>query len=159
MTAQQAEAPGLLFSEVLTLIAHHATAASELAMRFQEEGSDFNHHMERIGVLNAAIAAHLDRSESWQASENGGRQHQRITTVEQLDALPGASYDELNDAADIDGTVIKDAAGALYEKNADGTWATDGEPAAPSSKIGLPALLLWHPGQEGSGSGRDGVCA
>jgi len=29
------EAPGLLFSEILTLIAHHATAASELAMRFR----------------------------------------------------------------------------------------------------------------------------
>ena len=35
--------------------------------------------------------------------------------------------------------------GALYEKNAYGTWSTDGEPQVPSSKIALPALLLWSP--------------
>lgn len=156
MTAQD-EGPGLLFSEILTLIAHHATAASELAMRFQEKGSDFNHHMERIDVLNAAIASHFDASESRPADENSGPQHQRITTVEQLDALPGASYDELGDG--VDGSVIKGATGALYEKNTDGTWATDGAPRVPSGRIKLPALLLWHPGEKGIGSGSFGVPA
>lgn len=158
MTTQGDEeaSPRLLFSEVLTLIAHHATAAAELAMRFQEDGSDFKHHMSRIDVLNAAIATHAEGrgSESpatadettWPADVTTAL-HECITTVEQLEGLPGASYDELDDAADIDGTVIKDSVGALYEKNADGTWATDGDPAAPNTSIRLPALLLWHPNQ------------
>jgi hypothetical protein len=73
--AAQGEEPGLLFSEVQKLIAHHGTAASPLAMRFQEEGSDFNHHMEAHRRLNAAIAAHLDGAEAsgWPADVLGGR--------------------------------------------------------------------------------------
>ncbi|GLB87001.1 hypothetical protein LIX17_25290 (plasmid) [Mycobacterium avium subsp. hominissuis] len=70
MTAQNDEAPGLLFSEILTLIAHHATAASELAMRFQENGADFKHHMARIDVLNAAIAAHVECGTSGSSIED-----------------------------------------------------------------------------------------
>jgi len=100
-----------------------------------------------FAVSPDAILAIIDALQKLDLGETTDVRHQPeiITTVEQLDALPCAADDDADLTADIDGAAIKDSHGYLYEKNANGTWATMGDPEVPSTKINLPALVLWSP--------------